>query len=110
MCLLTCLFNVLKFYLMLVDKMEIEIVKDKTLELEMIIHGENHSICNVLRKYLMEDPDVEYAVYGIDHPLTGEPIMTIKTKRTKRPRNSLLKAAERLKDDVAEFKGLVEDI
>ncbi len=110
MCLLTCLFNVLKFYLMLVDKMEIEIVKDKTLELEMIIHGENHSICNVLRKYLMEDPDVEYAVYGIDHPLTGEPIMTIKTKRTKRPRNSLLKAANRLKDDVAEFKGLVEDI
>lgn len=95
---------------MWVDKMEIEIVKDKTLELEMIIHGENHSICNVLRKYLMEDPDVEYAVYGIDHPLTGEPIMTIKTKRTKRPRNSLLKAAERLKDDVAEFKGLIEDI
>ena len=45
----------------------------------MIIHGENHSLCNVLRKYLMEDNDVEYAVYGIDHPLTGEPIMTIKT-------------------------------
>ena len=95
---------------MLVDNMEIEIIKDKTLELEMIIHGENHSMCNVLRKYLMEDSDVEYAVYGIDHPLTGEPIMTIKTKRGKRPKNALLKATERLKDDVAEFKGLVEDI
>ena len=69
--------------------MEIEVVKDTKLELEMIIHGENHSLCNVLRKYLMEDSDVEYAVYGIDHPLTGEPIMTIKTKRTKRPRDSL---------------------
>ncbi|MCQ2977641.1 MAG: DNA-directed RNA polymerase subunit L [archaeon] len=94
---------------MLVDNMEIEIIKDKTLELEMIIHGENHSMCNVLRKYLMEDSDVEYAVYGIDHPLTGEPIMTIKTKRTKRPKNSLLKAANRLKDEVAEFKSLVEE-
>ena len=71
--------------------MEIEVVKDTKLELEMIIHGENHSLCNVLRKYLMEDSDVEYAVYGIDHPLTGEPIMTIKTKRTKRPRDSLLR-------------------
>ena len=33
--------------------MEIEVVKDTKLELEMIIHGENHSLCNVLRKYLM---------------------------------------------------------
>ena len=38
--------------------MEIEIVTDKTLELEIIIHGEDHTICNVLRKYLMEDDDV----------------------------------------------------
>ena len=90
--------------------MEIEVVKDTKLELEMIIHGENHSLCNVLRKYLMEDDDVEYAVYGIDHPLTGEPIMTIKTKRSHRPRDSLLKAAQRLKEETAEFRGLIEDI
>ena len=90
--------------------MEIEVVKDTKLELEMIIHGENHSLCNVLRKYLMEDSDVEYAVYGIDHHLTGEPIMTIKTKRTKRPRDSLLRAAQRLKEETAEFKELLEGI
>ena len=82
--------------------MEIEVVKDTKLELEMIIHGENHSLCNVLRKYLMEDSDV--------HPLTGEPIMTIKTKRTKRPRDSLLRAAQRLKEETAEFKELIEGI
>ena len=76
--------------------MEIEVVKDTKLELEMIIHGENHS--------------VEYAVYGIDHPLTGEPIMTIKTKRTKRPRDSLLRAAQRLKEETAEFKEALEGI
>ena len=84
--------------------MEIEVVKDTKLELEMIIHGENHSLCNVLRKYLMED------IYGIDHPLTGEPIMTIKTKRTKRPRDSLLRAAQRLKEETAEFKEELEGI
>ena len=90
--------------------MEIEVIKESKLELEMTIHGENHSLCNVLRKYLMEDNDVEYAVYGIDHPLTGEPIMTIKTKRTKRPRDSLLRAAQRLKEETAEFKELLEGI
>ena len=46
--------------------MEIEVIKESKLELEMTIHGENHSLCNVLRKYLMEDDDVEYAVYAID--------------------------------------------
>lgn len=92
------------------DNMEIEIVTDKTLELEIIIHGEDHTICNVLRKYLMEDDDVEYAVYGIDHPIIGEPHMTIKTKRTKRPRNSLVKAANHLKDESNDFKALVESI
>ena len=56
------------------------------------------------------DSDVEYAVYGIDHPLTGEPIMTIKTKRTKRPRDSLLRAAQRLKEETAEFKEALEGI
>ncbi|ADC46021.1 DNA-directed RNA polymerase subunit L RpoL [Methanobrevibacter ruminantium M1] len=92
--------------------MEIEVIKESKLELEMIIHGENHSLCNVLRKYLMEDDDVEYAVYGIDHPLTGagKPVMTIKTKRSKRPRNSLLKAATRLKEETAEFKELIEEL
>ena len=71
--------------------------------------AEYHSLCNVLRKYLMEDEDVVYAVYGYDHPLTGFPVMTIKTKKTKRPRDSLLRAAQRLKEETAEFKELVEE-
>ena len=75
--------------------MEIEVIKESKLELEMTIHGENHSLCNVLRN-------------AIDHPLTGEPNMTIKTKRSKRPRNSLQKAAERLKAETAEFRELIE--
>ena len=105
-------FLFLSFYYLFKGKgsMEIEVIRETKLELEMIVHGENHSLCNVLRKYLMEDEDVEYAVYGIDHPLTGEPIMSIKTKRSHRPRDSLLKAAQRLKEETAEFKDLIDDI
>lgn len=90
--------------------MEIEVLTDKKLELEIVLHGEDHALCNVIRKILMEDDDVQYAVYAIDHPLIGEPIMTIKTKQKKVARNSLKKAAETLKDQTQEFKSLIEQI
>lgn len=88
----------------------IEVKTDKTLELELVAHGESHGICNALRDKIMEDDDVEYAVYSIDHPLIGEPIMTIKTKRGKRPRKVLLKASEKLKKETEDFKKLIESI
>ncbi len=90
--------------------MDIEVLTDKKLELEIVLHGEKHALCNALRKILMEDDDVQYAVYGIDHPLIGEPIMTIKTKQKKVARNSLLKAAKTLQEEAEEFKSLVEQI
>ena len=57
----------------------------------------------------MQNPDVEYAVYNIDHPLTGKPDMTIKTKRGKRPRKALKQAAEELKKESADFKKLIDE-
>jgi len=93
------------------DKMDsIEVKSEKTLELEIIAHGETHGFCNALRSILMEDNDVEYAVYSIDHPLIGEPIITIKTKRGKRPRKVLKKAAKKLQKNSEEFKKLAESI
>ena len=86
-----------------------EIVEDKTLELTFIVHDESHGMCNALRHILMQNPDVEYAVYNIDHPLTGKPEMTIKTKRGKRPRAVLKKAAQELQKESLEFKKLVEN-
>ena len=88
---------------MMDNNTNIEIIEDKTLELEFIVHGESHGVCNALRHILMQDSDVEYAVYNID------PDMTIKTKRGKRPRKVLKKAASQLKDDAADFKKLIEE-
>ena len=89
---------------------DIEIIKSTKLELEIRIPGESHTICNALRKILMEDEEVEYAVYGIDHPLIGEPEITIKVKRTKNPKKALLRASTQLKEQTEEFKELVESI
>ena len=68
-----------------------------------------HGVCNALRHILMQNPDVEYAVYNIDHPLTGKPEMTIKTKKGKRPRNALKKAAEELHSQSADLKKLIDE-
>ena len=86
-----------------------EIIEDKTLELTFEVADESHGVCNALRHILMQDPDVEYAVYNIDHPLTGKPQMTIKTKRGKRPRSVLKKAAKELQKESSDFKQLIDE-
>ena len=87
----------------------IEIIEDKTLELTFVVKDESHGVCNALRHILMQNPDVEYAVYNIDHPLTGKPEMTIKTKRGKRPRTALKQAAAELQKESSEFKKLIDE-
>ena len=86
-----------------------KIIDDKTLELTFEVKDESHGVFNALRHVLMQDPDVEYAVYNIDHPLTGKPQMTIKTKRGKRPRSVLKKAAEELQKESSDFKQLIDE-
>lgn len=87
----------------------IKIIEDKTLEITFVVEDESHGVCNALRHILMENPDVEYAVYNIDHPLTGKPEITIKTKRGKRPRIVLKTAAEQLQKESIEFKELLDE-
>ena len=92
-----------------VDKMDnIRILKKTASEIEFEIEDESHGVCNALRHILMQKEDVEYAVYNIDHPLTGKPIMTIKTNGAN-PATALKEAAEELKSESADFKQLIED-
>ena len=86
-----------------------KIIDDKTLELTFEVEDESQGVFNALRHVLMQDPDDQYAVYNIDHPLTGKPQMTIKTKRGKRPRSVLKKAAEELQKESSDFKQLIDE-
>jgi DNA-directed RNA polymerase subunit L len=85
------------------DKMKV--IKDTKKELEIEITGESHSLCNAIRKTLMEDDDVEAAAYVIEHPIIGEPKLIIKAKN---PKKSLKKAAETVKARCDEFKNLID--
>ena len=86
----------------------IKVLNKTANEIEFEIEDESHGVCNALRHILMQDEDVEYAVYNIDHPLTGKPIMTIKTKEGN-PKDALKRAAEQLKADSESFKQLIEE-
>jgi len=86
----------------------IKILNKTANEIEFEIKDESHGVCNALRHILMQDEDVEYAVYNIDHPLTGKPIMTIRTKEGN-PKDALKRAAEQLKADSESFKQLIEE-
>lgn len=82
-----------------------KVITDKRRELEIEITGESHTLCNALRKALMEDEDVEAAAYVIDHPIIGEPKLQI---RAKNPKKSLKTAAELVKSKCSEFKDIIE--
>lgn len=81
-----------------------KVIKNTKKELEIEITGETHSLCNTLRKTLMEDEEVEAAAYVIEHPIIGEPKLYVKAKN---PKKSLKKAAETVKLRCDEFKDLV---
>lgn len=84
-----------------------EIITNKRYEMEVLIEGETHTVCNALRKIIMEDETVKSAAYAIEHPIVGEPKLYIKAKS---PKKSLKTAAETLKERSEEFKSLIDSI
>lgn len=89
--------------------MEIKIL-EKTKNMVVIeVIGEDHTLCNALRKELWEDKTVEVAGYDMKHPLISEPEITVEVKSGD-PVKALLKAVEGLKkknkDLLVEIKNL----
>jgi len=78
-----------------------KVIKETKNELEIEITGESHTLCNALRKTLMEDKDVEAAAYIMEHPIIGEPKLYVKAKN---PKKSLEKAAKTIKSRCDELK------
>lgn len=76
--------------------MEIKVLEQTKNRLIIEVVGEDHTLCNALRKELWEDKDVEISGYNMKHPLISEPEMIIETKEGN-PRKSLLKAVDGLK-------------
>lgn len=81
-----------------------KVVKEENEKLVFEVTGESHTICNILRKRLMQQDDIKSAAYDITHPLVGQPEFEVNSPN---PRESIALAADTVKGEVAEFKDAV---
>ena len=82
--------------------MNVEIVREEKKELEISVVGEGTLIA-LLREYLLQDEDVEFAAFKQEHPLTDRYFLLVRTKKGK-PREALVRALERIKSDINAFR------
>jgi DNA-directed RNA polymerase subunit L len=75
--------------------MKIKALKRDNQELRLELGGEGHSFCNALQYFLLHDDAIDFAGYNIQHPLVGNPVVYLRTKR-KRPENALRDATRSL--------------
>jgi DNA-directed RNA polymerase subunit L len=83
--------------------MQLELLEKEENSRLIRIVGEEHTLPNLLRIELYEDENVTVASYAIDHPLVGSPKFFVKTKG-KSPERALTSAAERVVEQLDEFK------
>lgn len=84
--------------------MILKIVKKTEDQLELEVQGEDHSLCNVIRKSLLEDKHVTHASYRIEHPLISNPIITVHTDGKESPEDALKESVKRVGEMAKEFR------
>ncbi len=83
--------------------MEIRVLEEAKNRIRFEVKGEDHTLCNLLRKELWNNKHVTVSGYNIDHPLVSEPIMLVETDGKEDPRKVLIKAVDSLKNKTKEF-------
>lgn len=90
--------------------MKVCVLKREKNELRVEVTGERHSFCNALQKALLEDEYVQFAGYDLPHPLVSQPIIYVQTKGRRKPEEALIKAANRLGEEMREFLEAFEEV
>jgi DNA-directed RNA polymerase subunit L len=80
--------------------MEFEVLENKQKRLVVVLHGADHTICNVLVDALWQESGVSNVAYTIDHPLVGKPKLVIETTSA-HPTDVLLSATKKVKKSFA---------
>lgn len=82
--------------------MELKKIKKTKNELEIEIRGENETILNPITEVLLQNDDVDYAVYLSEHPESQKRVLYIRVKKGK-PEEALKKAIKYLENEVKTF-------
>jgi len=88
--------------------MEINVIKNEKDYLEVELKGEEYGIANMLKELLLEDENVEFAAYRMDHPVVAHPVLMVRTS-SGTPLNALKSAVKRLRKMATEFRDAVKD-
>jgi len=81
--------------------MKLNLLESEKNKLRFEVIGEGHTFCNVLRKELWNDKEVEVAGYHIEHDMVSEPLFIVESKGN--AKNALIDASERLLKRNKEF-------
>ena len=83
--------------------MEFEVLKSEKNLIELEIKGERHTLPNLLKAKLLENPEVSFTAYTMKHPLDNNSRFVLRTK-TKAPAKVLSEACDALEKDLNDFE------
>ncbi len=87
--------------------MDVKILKENDRELELEITGDK-TIAVLLKAYLVQDENVDFAAFSQGHPLEGKTKLYLRVKSGS-PRDALKAAVERAKADFITFRTAFEE-
>jgi len=88
--------------------MNLKIIEKTDNEIKVEMAGESHTLLNVLKSSLLDDPRIEVATYDIKHPTISEPILFVKTNGVD-PVVAIKEASDRIIEVYEEFKAVFNE-
>lgn len=83
--------------------MELKVIEKTDKKLVFELKGEDHTFCNALKDELVQDENVKFASYRIEHPLLGIPKFMVEMKKGE-PEKALSAAVKKLKKNFEKVK------
>lgn len=78
--------------------MQLNIIEETKSRMVFELPGEDHTLCNALKRELWNDKSVKASGYSVNHPSIGTPQMVVETSGES-PRDAVLEAIKRLKKE-----------
>ena len=87
--------------------MKIEVLKNEKDSVEFKLDGERHTFPNLLKQKLLDNKDVAFVSYVLDHPLEHSARFALKTNG-KSPKKILEEAAKEIEADLDDFSAKIK--
>ncbi len=85
--------------------MDVELLESEKHLLKVKLKGEDLGFASLVVEKLLAEKTVSFASAAFDHPLKGNPVITVKAPDAKK---QLVKALDAVADDLAELRGALK--